>query len=132
MTFMRKNKRVKTAPRIDKSELAFGIRPRLRVKNYLKTFKHRACICCGASGAVPAHIRHGCAGGMALKPDDSQVMPLCDTCHRLQSKNEVLFWLMAKQWDIETVKREAYLLYVAWEWGNSEAPALTGRKIKRL
>lgn len=128
MKFMRRTKRVRTAPRIDKSELAYPVRPRFRVAKYLKSFCHRSCISCGTDqGVIPAHIRHGLAGGTALKPDDTLVMPLCDTCHRLQGKNEVLFWLMAKQWTIEQAKQEAAVLYLEWGW-EKEAPAMATKQ----
>ena len=128
---MRNLRKQKKQPRIDKSELAFPIRPRLRLKHYRKSFRHRSCVSCGTDKTVvPAHIRHGLAGGVALKPDDTLCMPLCGTCHTMQHKNEVLFWLMAMKWDIVRVKREALQLYLDWE--KSEAPLLTGRKIESL
>lgn len=48
---------------------------------------------CRKSPCQAAHIRHGLAGGMGLKPCDSLTVPLCPDCHNEQHrKGEVWFW----------------------------------------
>lgn len=46
-----------------------------------------ACAACGTMGdesnpIQAAHLRLGTGGGMALKPSDRWILPLCFTCHQ--------------------------------------------------
>lgn len=63
--------------------------PRVRDNAYLSWVRRLPCVCCGSTERVEAaHIRAGysAAGwpptGMAQKPDDARVAPLCAACHR--------------------------------------------------
>lgn len=63
--------------------------PRVRDNAYLAWVRRLPCVCCGSVQRVEAaHIRAGysTAGwaptGMAQKPDDFRVAPLCASCHR--------------------------------------------------
>lgn len=82
---------------IDKSELPYGIRKRLRDRKYLDSFKSRTCMAsdyidlCGRP-SVGAHIRTGGEGGAGLKPDDDLVVALCHECHMDQEANPGPEW----------------------------------------
>lgn len=63
--------------------------PRVRDNAYLAWVRRLPCVCCGSAARIEAaHIRasYPSAGwaptGMAQKPDDVRVVPLCSTCHR--------------------------------------------------
>lgn len=61
---------------------------------HLNFIRSLMCCMCGTQGMTEAaHVRKGNGGGMARKPDDSHVVPLCTYCHKTQhSAGEVTFW----------------------------------------
>jgi hypothetical protein len=56
---------------------------RIRDKEYLRWLAHFPCVICNIKdGTVVAHhVRIGQAGGVGLKPSDSNCIPLCHTHH---------------------------------------------------
>ena len=102
---------------MDTSMLPFGLKKRIRDKDYKKSFNGSNCIVCGATDTtVGAHIRHGLTGGAGLKPSDALIMPLCSDHHTEEAKNQVKFWMERKGWSIDQVKEIARSRY--WEWKN--------------
>ena len=72
---------------------------RYRDEPHLKYIRSLACVICGDDTSVEAcHIRFADASlvkatGIAIKPDDYWVLPMCSKHHRLQhSGNERKFW----------------------------------------
>lgn len=73
--------------------------PRERDEKHLAYIRSLACCICGAIDTEAAHIRTGSIGhdkpntGMAEKPSDKWVLPLCNRHHREQhTMNEMAFW----------------------------------------
>ena len=94
----------------------------LRDRKYLDSFRGAACWACGAQDGtvVAAHIRHGMAGGMGLKPDDSLTHPLCGKCHAEQGKGEFEFWTLDVRPDLkdahmQSIKDAARTRYKIWK-----------------
>lgn len=94
----------------------------IRDPAYLKSFRDAACYACGAQDGtvVAAHIRHGLAGGIGMKPDDSLTLPLCGGCHALQGASEVKFWGLIYRKatyaeGIDLAKEAARRRYRRWE-----------------
>jgi hypothetical protein len=51
------------------------------------------CVKCQCNDTIVAHIRKFSNCGIARKPDDDRVLPLCNRCHHRQhSIGEVTFW----------------------------------------
>lgn len=75
-------------------------RPREKDEKHLRFIRSLPCCICGAAGSDPAHIRsasliHGKSStGMAEKPSDSWVTPLCRAHHDEQHKagDELKWW----------------------------------------
>jgi hypothetical protein len=78
--------------------------PRGKDPSHLALVRQCPCLSCGLDiGCEPAHVRYasaayGRSSGMARKPLDSDVVPLCADCHRLgraaqHSGNEEAFWI---------------------------------------
>ena len=44
------------------------------------------CLKCGVYGVQKAHLRRHTGGGIAKKPDDKWLLPLCHTCHSDQHR----------------------------------------------
>ena len=95
---------------------------RIRDRKYLDSFRGAACWACGAQDGtvVAAHIRHGMAGGMALKPDDSLTLPLCAGCHAMQGASETKFWQVVYSKvkyaeGIDVAKEAAIRRYYKWK-----------------
>lgn len=73
---------------------------RRRDEKHLAFVRTLACACCGDNTSVEAaHIRMSDARiakpatGIAIKPDDRFVLPLCSRCHREQhAGSERKFW----------------------------------------
>lgn len=75
-----------------------GVRgePQVRCPGHLKWVRGHECACsgrveCGVVSACSskiesAHVRTGTDGGMAIKPGDNWVIPLCSYHHALQHK----------------------------------------------
>jgi hypothetical protein len=83
-------------PRIDKSALPFGTPVHEIDRAWLDAQREERCLNCGAAATeylsiVPAHLRPGHGGGMQYKPGDDEVVPLCDTCHRIQENGGLEF-----------------------------------------
>lgn len=84
--------------KIDKSQLKFGTRPKIKDDAYLKSYKDRHCLAapngidvCGLP-AIAAHVRAGEVAGMGTKPSDDLTYALCTECHRLQEENPGEQW----------------------------------------
>ncbi len=92
-----RNKRPKNPNRIDKSELAVPVSPRMEDRAVLDLIREQDCMVCGDSPCDPAHIRTGHTGGTSRKPDDNLVLPLCHTHHMAQEAN------IGARWWIENV-----------------------------
>ena len=61
-----------------------------RSKKYLKWISEQCCAACGHwPPCDPAHQRILGGGGMALKPPDNHVIPLCRDCHQAEHSNGV-------------------------------------------
>ncbi len=56
-------------------------KPRERDDAYLKLVRAIPCLRCGGAPSQAAHVRLSAGGGMGMKPDDSQALPLCQWCH---------------------------------------------------
>lgn len=90
--------------------------PRARNDKHLAFIRQLPCICCGSDTETEAaHIRFAermvCKSnpGMASKPDDAFVLPMCGRCHREQhSMNERDFW---KRKGIDAIKAALALWY---------------------
>ena len=96
---------------------------RLRDRKYLNSMRDEACWACEAQDGtvVAAHIRHGMAGGMGLKPDDSLTYPLCRECHAEQGRvGEFEFWTLDVKPDLkdahmQSIKDAARARYRIWK-----------------
>jgi hypothetical protein len=90
--------------------------PRERNEKHLAFIRQLPCICCGNNiETEAAHIRFAdrtvCKRptGMAEKPDDAFVLPMCGRCHREQhTMNEREFW---KRKGIDAIKAALALWY---------------------
>lgn len=118
-----RRKRKKTRPshsKIDKSELKFGVRKRLRDREYLDSYEHEKCsaswngvdLC--SLPCIGAHIRTGLEGGGSLKPDDDLTDGLCDGHHRDQENNPGPEWWMENVYKPQ--RRRAYR-----KWKNDQS-----------
>ena len=96
---------------------------RVRDRRYLDSFRDTACFACGLQDGtvVAAHIRHGMAGGISLKPDDSLTLPLCGLCHSEQGRmGEFEFWTLdvhphLKDAHMQHIKNSARSRYLTWK-----------------
>lgn len=105
---------------MDTSMLPFGLKKRIRDKDYRKSFKGSQCIvpeCGNTKSVVGAHIRHGMTGGQSLKPPDNLILPLCGKHHTEEAKDQVKFWMKYKGWSIDQVKEIARERYREWKNG---------------
>lgn len=93
-------------PKIDKSQLMFGVPNRVRDRKYLSSIHGEACWSCGKEESVGAHIRAGCEGGVGLKPSDDLVIPLCHYCHMDQESNPGAEWWLENV--LKNLARERY------------------------
>lgn len=90
--------------------------PRERNEAHLKFIRNLPCLCCGNDiETEAAHIRMAdrtvCKRqtGMAEKPDDAFVLPMCGRCHREQhTMNEREFW---RRKGIDAIKAALALWY---------------------
>lgn len=92
-------------PRIDKSVLAIGTRPKIDGKDgkkYRQSFKDRTCEAsrdginlCGRP-AIGAHVRVGEYAGTGTKPSDNLICGLCGECHADQEDNQGNWWWIEK------------------------------------
>lgn len=66
----------------------------IRDKAHLENIRQCPCIKCGTMERIEAsHIRINGDGGIAQKPSDNRVLPLCHDCHARQHKQgEFTFW----------------------------------------
>jgi hypothetical protein len=65
----------------------------LRDAKWLIAVREMECVVCNATPCEPAHIRLGGQGGIALKPPDDCVVPLCHAHHAEQHRiGERTFW----------------------------------------
>lgn len=115
---MRFRKPKKSHVPVDKSALAFGLPFRIKDDKYRQSFKSAGCFSCGLIGdsTVGAHIRHGLAGGMGLKPCDSLILALCSDCHTEQHEDgECQFWA-DRGYTMGRIKKIAKQRY--WGWKN--------------
>lgn len=80
---------------------------RIRDREYLDSFRDRACEACGIEDGtiVAAHVRAGHEGGTGYKPSDDLTVALCFACHQRQEsepgpewwfKNVFKVWLRKK------------------------------------
>ena len=96
---------------------------RIRDRKYLDSFRYAECWACEAQDGtvIAAHIRHGHAGGMGLKPDDSLTHPLCGKCHAEQGRvGEFEFWTLdvhphLKDAHMQHIKNSARSRYLIWK-----------------
>lgn len=70
---------------------------RIRWPAYLDWQREQPCEGCGRwptakVKTIPAHQRGLGGGGTALKPDDTDSVPLCDYCHKLEGQGAEEFW----------------------------------------
>lgn len=91
--------------------------PAIRDRAWLDQVRDFPCLICGFTPCDPAHIRHGLGGGMAMKPGDNLVVPLCNNHHQEQHRvGEVRFWSAAVAEDpallMRALKSMAQLLYI--------------------
>ncbi len=78
---------------VDKSQLMFGIKQRIRDKKYRDRAKRGVCEKCGGTrGVIAAHVRAGNEGGTGLKPSDDLTVLLCFFCHAEQEDNPGAEW----------------------------------------
>lgn len=88
----------RVGPKIDKSQLLYGMPERVQDDAYSKHVRTLPCIVTGSMAtdtlAVdPAHIRMYADGGGASKPSDRFIVPLRHDLHQLQHNiGEVTFW----------------------------------------
>lgn len=119
MARMRKSRLAKRHRPIDKSKLPFGLPFRIKDDKYRQSFKSAGCFSCGLIGntTVGAHIRHGLAGGMGLKPCDSLILALCADCHSEQHEDgERQFWA-DRGYTMGSIKKIAKERYRGWKNG---------------
>lgn len=66
----------------------------IRDRGHLENIRKCPCIKCGTMDRIQAaHIRFNSDGGIAQKPSDDRVLPLCYDCHARQHKQgEFTFW----------------------------------------
>lgn len=66
------------------------------------------CVKCGIYGVDCAHLRKGSHAGIAQKPDDKELLPLCRIHHQEQHTiGEVSFW-----GNIDLARKLAHGLYL--------------------
>lgn len=67
--------------------------PRISAPRHLAFVRSLPCAVCDGQPSQAAHLRAGGDGGMALKPSDCRVVPLCARCHGEQhAMPETEFW----------------------------------------
>jgi len=64
---------------------------RIENKAFLRSFHSMKCVCCGALGCDPAHIKTRGSGG---DDDETNVIPLCRECHTEQGKIGIATFVM--------------------------------------
>jgi hypothetical protein len=82
-------------PRIPRSVTRHKRKPNLhRRVRHLAFLRQLACVACGKPApSEAAHVRTGTDGGVAIKPADRYVVPLCTACHAKQHRvGELTFW----------------------------------------
>lgn len=81
-----KPSRIAPGGRIDKSQLAIGIEPRVRDKEHLKLVAQRPCLICARTPSHAHHLTFAQRRGLSIKVSDEFTVPLCavhhDECHR--------------------------------------------------
>lgn len=96
-------------PRIDKSVLTFGERPRVRDEKYKRSANGRPCMACGRQddSVVLAHINIAGNFGRGLKAPDDESVFLCGLCHRdCDTDSDRAKWLVRNI--LLPLRREAY------------------------
>lgn len=69
-------------PKIDKSQLKFGVPHRVRSDKHKRFINSLSCAVCHAPPPSEcAHISAAGGKGMGLKVSDEYTIPLCHTCH---------------------------------------------------
>lgn len=95
-------KRIKAKPRTNvEFQRVYGSKRRVA---YIKELP---CVACGGGPCENAHIK---SGGMGRKADYREIIPLCQSCHRLQHQHG---W-KALGFDAPTLDHLAYL--TQWRW----------------
>lgn len=68
-------------------------KPRLKDEKHRRFIASLNCAICDRPDVQCAHIRFQSNGGMGLKPDDTECVPLCIGHHQVQGQiGERLFW----------------------------------------
>jgi hypothetical protein len=96
-------------PRVDKSLLTFGERPRVRDEKYRQSARGRPCMACGRQDdtVVLAHINIAGNFGRGLKAGDNESVFLCGLCHAdLDADTARATWLVRNV--LLPLRREAY------------------------
>jgi hypothetical protein len=107
-------------------------RPRTKDNGHLDFIRGLPCCICGDNTSTEAaHIRMGDPSiakpitGIAIKPDDKFVLPLCGKHHRKQHEmNEWQFWLQEKAGQVDPVKVALALYAVSGDHELGERIAL--------
>ena len=83
-------------PRIDKSVLTHGVPYKVEDRQYLDSFKGRACESCGRvdGTVVAAHISWDSHVSHSQKADDRRTVALCFACHQQQESRPGPEWWM--------------------------------------
>jgi hypothetical protein len=89
---------LKGAAPTKKTKKDLGRSPRVHDEAYLSALRLCQCLSCGLdAGCEAAHVRmnrgKGTGGGIGMKPNDNNCLPLCTGCHRQQhAEGEQIFW----------------------------------------
>ena len=80
-------------------------------KDRVEFVKGLACVSCGRGPCENAHIR---SGGMGRKADFRDIVPLCQTCHRLQHQRG---W---KALGLNASKLQFLAFQVQFQWAKTQ------------